>query len=186
MEPSQSQTPANSGHSVATAPVKIAGCHLVGYTEHPRMSEETTAFDAEVHLDGQQVGVLSNTGRGGESTFTATSAEGHRAFTAAEGTYMGVPDTTYGVTLDLVDVLTEVAATAKGLGGRSISLVPDMEIADVILAASTGVRAYKVTPRPGEEPYDIARDVMRQIPEVQTLMYPVREKKGHWLHVATR
>lgn len=186
MEPSQHTNPADPSRAVTTAPVKIAGCHLAGYTEHPRMSEETTAFDAEVHLDGQQVGVLSNTGRGGESTFTATSAEGHRAFAAAEGTFMGVPDTTYGVTLDLVDVLAEVAATAKGLGGRTVTLVPDMDVTDVITAASTAVRAYEVTPRSGEGPHDIARVMMRQMPEVATLLYPAREKKGHWLHVATR
>lgn len=170
--------------NVTSTPVTFAGAYLVGYTEHPRMSQETTAFDAEVHIDGQQVGTLSNAGHGGESLFTPSSTEGHRAFTAAEQAFPGTPDV-LGQTMPLIDALAESAALAKDLGGRSTSFVPNMTVSDM-LTSDEGIPAYSITLRKGESAHDVAHEIMGQAPEVQTLTYPVRAQGGYWLHTVTR
>jgi len=48
---------------------------LLSYKRHPRMSDETTAFEATIVLDGKRVGTATNTGTGGPHRYHFASVE---------------------------------------------------------------------------------------------------------------
>lgn len=166
-----------------SAHATIAGAHLVGYTEHPRMSEETTAFDAEVHLNGIRVGTLSNDGRGGESLFRADSREANDAYRKATESYAGITHPEYGFTSGLSDTLADLAALAKQLHTRGVSFIPDTTPEDAL--RESGLAVYKM-PASVAKDLDGALALLMSETDATTLLYPVKEKKGHWLHIATR
>lgn len=165
-----------------TAPATFAGAHLVGYTEHPRKSRETTDFDAEVHINGQRVGILSNDGHGGANDFLPDSAEGNAAFQEARKSFGGITDTEHGYVNDLSDTLAEAGALAKQLGGRTVTFVPDAT-PDEVLSAPT-FPGYAVPARLADDLDAVLSMLVREM-DAKTLLYPVKEKKGHWLYVAS-
>lgn len=171
--------------AIQTSPVTFDGFQLVGYTEHPRMSAETIAFDADLHQDGTKVGVLSNDGTGGDHTFTP-AAEGHRlAVARANQAFEGITGEEHGFTYDLVDSLAHIGDIAKTLmGSKYISLVPNMSPEEVV-AAGEELTVFQA-PRKTADPHTLAEGLFDQASEVSTVVYPVRERGGVWLYLMER
>lgn len=175
----------NTTTRTKATPATFAGYRLVGYTEHPRMTQETIAFDAEVHYQGTRVGTLSNDGQGGAHRFTPDSAEDNRATSAADKAFPGVRDTTHGFTYDLFESLALTGDIAKTLWGtRYISLVPDMSI-EAVLGDGEELSVFRA-PRSVGTPHALAQGLLDDMPEIGSVVYPVRENGGVWLHEITR
>lgn len=180
---STTQTPSTiTFEDITRTPVTFAGARLVGYTEHPSMSEETEAFSADVYVHDVKVGVLRNSGRGGEDIFTPASPSGMAAFRTAEKSFPGIADEETGWVYDLPTALAEFAGMAKRLSGKKISFVPDVTPEETLRTGR--FKRYAL-------PVRLAKDLERTLPfimnteGVDTLLYPVRDR-GYWFHYATR
>lgn len=165
-------------------PVTFDGVRLVGYREHPRMSQETNAFDAEVHIAGHRAGVLRNSGRGGESTFTPDNAAAMKALEQVQQDFPGIPLPEYGLTLGLIDCLAEIGSLATSLHSRTnLAALADTPAEQIILNAA--LLTVHELPRQDGTTADLA-EMLRQLPQAQTLTYTERDHGGYWLHTITR
>lgn len=168
---------------VTSTPVTFAGARLVGYSEHPRMSDETVAFDADVYVHDQKVGVLTNDGRGGAHMFRPSSRAGIGAFRAAEEAFPGIVDAEHGFTNDLMDTLALTASLAKAFGGRKVVFAPDTKVEDFV-ANPLGASLFEIPSR-------FMADLDKTLPflldkrDATTLLYP-RRGKGYWFYLARR
>lgn len=169
----------------ATAtPVTFDGVRLAGYREHPRMSQETNAFDAEVHIAGNRAGILRNSGRGGESTFTPDNAAAMKAFEQAQHDFPGIHLPEYRLTLALIDCLAEIGSLATSLHSPTrLTALTDTPAEQIILNAA--LMTVHELPRQDGTDADLA-EMLRQLPQAQTLTYTQRDHGGYWLHTITR
>lgn len=175
----------NTATRTEATPATFAGYRLVGYTEHPRMTQETIAFDAEVHHQGTRVGTLSNDGRGGAHRFTADSIEDNLAADAANKSFPGIRNTTYEFTYDLFESLALAGDIAKTLlGARYVSLVPDMSI-EAVLGDGEELTVFRA-PRNVGTPHTLAQGLLDDQADIRSVVYPMRENGGVWLYQATR
>lgn len=175
----------NTATRTEATPATFAGYRLVGYTEHPRMSQETIAFDAEVHYQGTRVGTLSNDGQGGAHRFAADSREDHLATTSANKVFPGIRNTSYGFTYDLFESLALAGDIAKTLlGARYVSLVPDMSV-EAVLGGGEELSVFRA-PRSVGTPHALAQGLLEEQPEISSVVYPMRENGGVWLYEITR
>lgn len=166
-------------------PATFAGYRLVGYTEHPRMTQETISFDAEVHYRDTRVGTLSNDGQGGEHRFTPDDATTHSATVSANKAFPGIRNTTYGFTYDLFESLALAGDIAKTLWGtRYISLVPDMSV-ESVLGDGEELSVFRA-PRTAGTPHALAQGLLEDQPDISSVVYPMRENGGVWLYEITR
>lgn len=119
--------------SVSVQRVEINGYSLSNFKSHPDMSEETLAFSADLHHDGEKVGTISNSGRG-EAALVRSSDPRHRS---------AVPDvkteytTEFGemtVNLSVDTVLTSLAEVAQSIAPHrgSVSVIPDPDIQQLV------------------------------------------------------
>lgn len=165
-------------------PVTFGGVRLVGYREHPRMSQETNAFDAEVHIAGHRAGTLTNSGRGGASMFTPDNAEAMKAYEQAQRDFPGIHLPEYGLTLGLTDCLTEIGSLATSLHSRTnLSVLTDTLPEQIIVNAAL-LTVHDLPRRDGTDA-DLA-EMLRQLPQARTLTYSHRDNGGYWLHTITR
>lgn len=171
-----------ANHDITRTPVTFAGARLVGYSEHPRMSEETTAFDAEVHIGGKMVGTVSNNGRGGAHMFRGASAEGAETFRAASESFPGIRDSSGGYTNDLLDTLALTASLAKDLSGRTVAFAPDVTAEEAV--STPEFPTYSLPSRLADD-LDATLPFLMNETGATSLLYPARGK-GYWLHTATR
>lgn len=175
----------NTATRTDASPATFAGYRLVGYTEHPRMTQETIAFDAEVHYQGTRVGTLSNDGQGGAHRFTPDSAQGNQVAITANKAFPGIQDTAHGFTYDLFESLALAGDIAKTLWGtRYISLVPDMSF-EAVLGGGEELSVFRA-PRSVGTPHALAQGLLDEQPGISSIVYPMRENGGVWLYEVTR
>lgn len=168
-----------------TTAVTFADHYLVGYTEHPRLTRDTIAFDAEVHHQDTALGVLSNNGDGGPDRFLPHTDAAAQAVAEATAAFGGIPSADQSFAYDLLDALAVAAATAKTLlGSRYLSMVPDMSPEEIVVSEDE-LRAFRA-PRSAGHPYDLALGLLEQHPEMSSVLYPARERRGVWLYRVVR
>lgn len=163
----------------------FAGYRLVGYTEHPRMTQETIAFDAAVHHHDTVVGTLSNDGQGGDHRFAPTDAEALNAAREADAAFPGIRDADYGFTYDLFESLALAGDIAKTLWGtRYISLVPNLH-ASAVIGSGSELSVFRA-PRNAGSPEALAQGLLEQDSTISSVVYPMRERGGVWLYEVAR
>lgn len=175
----------NTDTRTSTIPATFAGYRLVGYTEHPRMTQETIAFDAEVHYRDNKVGTLNNDGHGGEHRFAPASGDALRAAREANATFPGIRDDDYGFTYDLFESLALTGDIAKTLwGSRYISLVPNMT-PEAVIGSGSELDVFRA-PRSAGAPLALAEGLLEHDPGITSVVYPMRERGGVWLYEVAR
>ena len=88
---------------------------LPGYKEHKGLSEETTAFDTSIALDGVKVGTASNTGQGGPNRYHFTSKDAETTVTEIVGAWAKAR----GETFEVMDAF--IGYLAAGIAAKKVA-----------------------------------------------------------------
>src|SRR5699024_1547745 len=103
----------DTGPSIEARPANWDGYSLRNYTPVPEMSEETTAYTADLLHEGALVGTISNRGRGGASLVRGQGARLHQERVVDAPSGARYPGTDLIASTD--SVLEAIAQTGKAL-----------------------------------------------------------------------